>query len=284
MLRRLAALFMISAATTLSGCGYNEFQRLDEQVKAGWSEVVNQYQRRADLIPNIVATGQGRSNFEQETLTKVIKARAKATASRPRRSWSTTPRRSRNSRPRRANCRGALSRLLVVDRAVPQPEGQPGLPGPARAARRHREPHHRGAQPLHQGGAGLQRADAQLPEQPDGDDVRLRGQAELHGRERGGDLGAADGELRQARRAGRLRSRPAAGELGRDARCGRCLLLALLLCLALRSARRRTCCRCRRSSARVIDQTGTLQRRTARRARSQAGGLRGRRPGRRSWC
>jgi LemA protein len=69
-----------------SGCGYNDFQRLDEQVKAGWSEVLNQYQRRADLIPNIVATVKGEANFEQETLTKVIEARAKATSrSRPRR-------------------------------------------------------------------------------------------------------------------------------------------------------------------------------------------------------
>jgi hypothetical protein len=87
-----------------SGCGYNDFQRLDEQVKAGWSEVLNQYQRRADLIPNIVATVKGEANFEQETLTKVIEARAKATSrSRPRPSWSTTPRRSTSSRPRRAS-------------------------------------------------------------------------------------------------------------------------------------------------------------------------------------
>ena len=67
-------------ATSLSGCGYNEFQRLDEQSKSAWSEVLNQYQRRADLIPNIVATVKGEANFEQETLTKVIEARAKATS------------------------------------------------------------------------------------------------------------------------------------------------------------------------------------------------------------
>ena len=70
----------IAAMLALSGCGYNDFQRLDEQVKAGWSEVVNQYQRRSDLIPNIVATVKGEANFEQETLTKVIEARAKATS------------------------------------------------------------------------------------------------------------------------------------------------------------------------------------------------------------
>src|ERR1700752_4224011 len=75
----LAAL-VLAAALGLSGCGYNDFQRLDEQVKSAWSEVLNQYQRRADLIPNIVATVKGEANFEQETLTKVIEARAKATS------------------------------------------------------------------------------------------------------------------------------------------------------------------------------------------------------------
>ena len=66
-------------AVVLSGCVYNDFQRLDEQTKAAWSEVLNQYQRRADLIPNIVNTVKGEANFEQETLTKVVEARAKAT-------------------------------------------------------------------------------------------------------------------------------------------------------------------------------------------------------------
>ena len=78
--RRLWLTPFLLAATLLSGCGYNDFQRLDEQVKSAWSEVVNQYQRRADLIPNIVATVKGEANFEQETLTKVIEARARATS------------------------------------------------------------------------------------------------------------------------------------------------------------------------------------------------------------
>src|SRR5512132_3836845 len=70
----------LASTMGLSGCGYTDFQRLDEQVKAAWSEVLNQYQRRADLIPNIVATVKGEANCEQETLTKVIEARAKATS------------------------------------------------------------------------------------------------------------------------------------------------------------------------------------------------------------
>src|SRR4051794_25557890 len=71
---------ILVAALSLSGCGYNQFQTLDEQTKAAWSEVLNQYQRRADLVPNLVATVKGEANFEQDTLTKVVEARAKATS------------------------------------------------------------------------------------------------------------------------------------------------------------------------------------------------------------
>ena len=84
-MRHLLARLLLAAsalATTLSltGCGYNDFQRLDEQTTSAWSEVLNQYQRRADLVPNLVATVKGEANFEQETLTKVVEARAKATS------------------------------------------------------------------------------------------------------------------------------------------------------------------------------------------------------------
>lgn len=72
--------WILLTALGLTGCGYNDFQRLDEQTKSAWSEVLNQYQRRADLVPNVVATVKGEAAFEQETLTKVIEARAKATS------------------------------------------------------------------------------------------------------------------------------------------------------------------------------------------------------------
>eukprot|EP01035_Chromulina_nebulosa_P006973 gene6974-9402_t len=82
MLRRLSlAVLALTATLALSGCGYNQFQKLDEEVKASWAEVLNQYQRRADLIPNIVATVKGEASFEQDTLTKVIEARSRATTS-----------------------------------------------------------------------------------------------------------------------------------------------------------------------------------------------------------
>ena len=78
MIRRWFAL--LATVLALSGCGYNDFQRLDEQTRSAWSEVLNQYQRRADLVPNLVATVKGEANFEQETLTRVVEARAKATS------------------------------------------------------------------------------------------------------------------------------------------------------------------------------------------------------------
>lgn len=65
-------------ALALQGCGYNELQRGDEQIKAAWSEVLNQYQRRADLVPNLVATVKGFAEQEKEVLTRVTDARARA--------------------------------------------------------------------------------------------------------------------------------------------------------------------------------------------------------------
>ena len=80
MKRWLLVIATFVSMLSLTGCGYNDFQRLDEKTKASWSEVLNQYQRRSDLIPNIVAAVKGEANFEQDTLTKVIEARSKATA------------------------------------------------------------------------------------------------------------------------------------------------------------------------------------------------------------
>ena len=70
---------MMIGTLSVSGCGYNDLQGLDEDTKAAWSEVINQYQRRADLIPNLVATVKGYAAHEKETLESVVNARAKAT-------------------------------------------------------------------------------------------------------------------------------------------------------------------------------------------------------------
>ena len=128
MKRTLAAwLFIVAAAVGLTGCGYNDFQRLDEQVKASWSEVLNQYQRRADLIPNIVTTVKGEANFEQETLTKVIEARAKATSIQATPELINNPEAFDRFQKAQGELTGALSRLLVVAEQYPNLKANQGF-------------------------------------------------------------------------------------------------------------------------------------------------------------
>jgi len=115
---RLAALALL-ATLGLSGCGYNSFQSLDEQVKAGWAEVLNQYQRRSDLIPNIVATVKGEANFEQETLTKVIEARSRATSIQATPELVNDPAAFEKFQAAQGQLTGALSRLMVVAEQYP---------------------------------------------------------------------------------------------------------------------------------------------------------------------
>ncbi len=125
---RLAALLVAGTATlTLSGCGYNDFQRLDEQTKASWSEVLNQYQRRADLVPNIVATVKGEANFEQETLTKVVEARAKATSIQATPELVNNPEAFNKFQQAQGELSGALSRLLVVSENYPNLKANQGF-------------------------------------------------------------------------------------------------------------------------------------------------------------
>ncbi|HVR17193.1 MAG TPA: LemA family protein [Candidatus Limnocylindrales bacterium] len=104
----------------LPGCGYNELQGLDEGVKGAWSEVQNQYQRRADLIPNLVATVKGAANFEQETLQKVIEARAQATSIKLDAQALSDPATFKKFEQAQQNLSGALSRLMVVVEKYPE--------------------------------------------------------------------------------------------------------------------------------------------------------------------
>lgn len=110
---------VVVAVLALSGCGYNDFQRLDEQVKSGWAEVLNQYQRRADLIPNIVATVKGEASFEQDTLTKVIEARSKATSIQATPELINDPAAFNKFQQAQGELSGALSRLMVVVEQYP---------------------------------------------------------------------------------------------------------------------------------------------------------------------
>lgn len=109
----------LSVVLLLVGCGYNELQGLDEGVKGAWSEVQNQYQRRADLIPNLVATVKGAANFEQETLQKVIEARAQATSIKLDAQALSDPATFKKFEDAQRNLSGALSRLLVVAEQYP---------------------------------------------------------------------------------------------------------------------------------------------------------------------
>jgi len=117
--RWTAWLAALLATLLLSGCGYNDFQRMDEQVKAAWSEVLNQYQRRADLIPNIVNTVKGEANFEQETLTKVIEARSRATSIQATPELVNNPEAFQKFQAAQGELTGALSRLMVVSEQYP---------------------------------------------------------------------------------------------------------------------------------------------------------------------
>ncbi len=118
--RLRAAGLALLAAITLSGCGYNNFQSLDEQVKASWADVLNQYQRRADLIPNIVATVKGEASFEQDTLTKVIEARSKATSIQATPELVNDPAAFEKFQAAQGQLTSALSRLMVVAEQYPQ--------------------------------------------------------------------------------------------------------------------------------------------------------------------
>jgi LemA protein len=117
--RFTTALITLAAIVGVSGCGYNDFQTLDEQVTAAWAEVLSQYQRRADLIPNIVATVKGEANFEQETLTKVIEARAKATSIQATPELVNDPAAFNKFQQAQGELSSALSRLLVVTENYP---------------------------------------------------------------------------------------------------------------------------------------------------------------------
>jgi LemA protein len=112
-------LALIGIGLTLSGCGYNTIPTLEEQAKARWSDVQNQYQRRADLIPNLVATVQGYAAQEKSVLTAVVEARAKATQVKVDVSDLTDPAKLKAFQDAQNQLSGALGRLLAVTENYP---------------------------------------------------------------------------------------------------------------------------------------------------------------------
>jgi LemA protein len=119
-MRKLMWAMSALAVLLLSGCGYNEFQTKDEQVKAAWGEVLNQYQRRADLIPNLVATVQGYAAQERDVLIGVTQARARATSVNVTPETLNDPAAMQKFQQAQGELSSALGRLLVVAEAYPQ--------------------------------------------------------------------------------------------------------------------------------------------------------------------
>lgn len=127
VLSRAMPLFALLFALTLSGCGYNTIQTTDEQVKAAWSEVLNQYQRRADLVPNLVNIVKAEANFEQETLTQVVEARSKATSIQATPELINDPEAFNKFQQAQGELSGALSRLLLITENYPNLKANQGF-------------------------------------------------------------------------------------------------------------------------------------------------------------
>lgn len=123
MLRRIPTALMIfatlSLTATLSGCGYNTLQQQSEQIKANWSDVLNQYQRRADLIPNLVNTVKGFAAQEKSVLVDVTQARARAGSIQATPALLNDPQAFHKFEQAQGQLTGALSRLLVVSERYP---------------------------------------------------------------------------------------------------------------------------------------------------------------------
>ena len=120
MIRRFAALLAVFATLALAGCGYNDLQRQDEGIKAAWSEVLNQYQRRADLVPNLVNTVKGYAAQEEKVLTEVTNARASVAGIKATPELVNDPVAFQKFIKAQGELQGALSRLLVVAENYPQ--------------------------------------------------------------------------------------------------------------------------------------------------------------------
>jgi len=120
--RRLLPLALVAGALPwlLAGCGYNRIQGADEQVKAAWAEVGNQYQRRADLVPNLVATVKGAADFEKQTLEAVVAARARATSIQATPELVDDPEAFAKFEAAQGELSSALSRLLVTVERYPE--------------------------------------------------------------------------------------------------------------------------------------------------------------------
>lgn len=126
-LRRLAALTLVAIGAILSGCGVNAIPSYEEQAKASWAQVLNQYQRRADLIPNLVETVKAAANFERSTLEAVVNARAKVAQTPIPPDILTNPEAMQQFQQNQGALTAALSRLMVVVERYPELKANQGF-------------------------------------------------------------------------------------------------------------------------------------------------------------
>ncbi|MDN5924885.1 MAG: LemA family protein [Xanthomonadales bacterium] len=116
----IKTVLLLTLVAMLSGCGYNAMQRQDEQVKAAWSEVINQYQRRADLVPNLVNTVKGYAAHEEKVFIDVAKARAKVGSIQVTPELANDPTALKSFQSAQSGLGNALSRLMMVSERYPQ--------------------------------------------------------------------------------------------------------------------------------------------------------------------
>ncbi|GAB2898941.1 LemA family protein [Microvirgula curvata] len=126
-MRTLWKLLIAAWVLSLSGCGYNTLQANDEQIKASWAEVVNQYQRRADLVPNLVNTVKGYATHEEKVLTQVTEARARVGSIQASPELVNDPEAFARFQSAQAGLSSALSRLLVVSENYPDLKANTGF-------------------------------------------------------------------------------------------------------------------------------------------------------------
>ena len=127
MAKRLSMLLAFLGVVLLSGCGYNTLQSQDEQIKAAWAEVLNQFQRRADLVPNLVNTVKGYASHERDVLLGVTNARAKVSSIQATPELINDPQAFQRFQAAQGELSGALSRLLVVAENYPQLKADAGF-------------------------------------------------------------------------------------------------------------------------------------------------------------
>ena len=216
-MRRFWTVLAALATLSLTNCGYNAIQTNDEQVKSAWSEVVNQYQRRADLVPNLVNSVKGFAQQEKDVLLGVTNARAKVGSIQATPEVLNDPAAFQKFQAAQGELSSALSRLLVVTENYPQLKSDAlfhdlmaQLEGTENRITVARNRYIKSVQDYN---VGIRT----FPEQSDGDDVRLQGEAELLGREREGNLDRAEGRFQSD--AGGARQVAGNRRSDRDERC-----------------------------------------------------------------